>query len=144
MRCGVRDTPASRGGQQPRPDRTQTGIVSAHRQPDHLRDGGLASFLKMYTGSAPVVTVEERSSIREDVALREVVRILSIVRPRIVRVLDLCCGEASLAMRIGRSIPVAEARRVTYVGVDHNPSCVAAVEARASALAGLRRIRMLQ
>jgi SAM-dependent methyltransferase len=86
---------------------------------------------------------DDRSSIREDVAIREIGRMIHAKQGGKVRILDACCGLGSLPRRILRSIS-SGCSLLDYYAIDRDPACVEAMRTQAELFKGFGSIRILQ
>jgi ubiquinone/menaquinone biosynthesis C-methylase UbiE len=89
----------------------------------------LGAFVKQYANPPEPVDLELRSSIREDAVIREIARLLAEHKGTQVRVLDACCGVASLPKRVLRSV-APEAPRIAYWAVDRDTGCIETVKSQ--------------
>jgi len=87
-----------------------------------FEDMSLGRFVKNYAGLPDPVDLDSRSSVREDAVVRELARLLA-EDAGAVRVIDACCGLASLPRRIISAIGVQVAR-IEYVAIERDAACV--------------------
>jgi SAM-dependent methyltransferase len=89
---------------------------------DALYETDLGAFLRDYAALPSPVNLDPRSSIREDIVVGELSRLLK-EREGMVKVVDACCGTGVLARRILLSLP-EHAQRIHFVAFDGDKDCV--------------------
>lgn len=87
-----------------------------------FEDMSLGRFVKNYAALPDPVDLDSRSSIREDAVVRELARLLA-EHDGPVRVIDACCGLASLPRRIISAIGT-QVSRIEYVAIERDAACV--------------------
>lgn len=110
----------------------------------HSRAGlaTLGLFLKKYASSPEPSELGARSSIREDVVVREITRTLGQI-PGTIRVLDACCGLGATAAAVVRS-PLVDKNRIEYVAVDRDTGCVRKLETGTEQFTGFAQFQIVQ
>jgi len=103
----------------------------------------LGAFLRQYANPPEAVDLELRSSIREDAVVREIARLLMAHTEVQIRVLDACCGVATLPKRVLRSI-AGEASRIAYWAVDRDTGCIETVKSQVEDFRAFASFTLLQ